>query len=101
MDKASIMTLSASYRHGITLNSAFYWLESWISFWTECSDGSVGPVSDILNSVPYRDLVPDSVALTDVLAPPDFILNSALGHSRYKNTIVFIWRKVRYPHLKL
>merc|ERR1712223_1028942 len=26
-------------------------------------------------------LAPESVLLTDVLAPPDFILNSALGHS--------------------
>jgi len=28
-----------------------------------------------------RDLVDDAVALVDVLAPPDFILNSALGMS--------------------
>jgi acyl-CoA oxidase len=28
-----------------------------------------------------KELVPDAVALTDCLAPPDFILNSALGHS--------------------
>jgi hypothetical protein len=48
----------------------------------------------ILNSVSSRDLVPDSVALTDVLAPPDFILNSALGHSRHKIITVFLWRKV-------
>ena len=27
------------------------------------------------------DLKRDAVALADVLAPPDFILNSALGHS--------------------
>ena len=28
-----------------------------------------------------QQLVPDAILLTDVLAPPDFILNSALGHS--------------------
>ena len=28
-----------------------------------------------------KDLKKDAVALADVLAPPDFILNSALGHS--------------------
>ena len=28
-----------------------------------------------------NDLKKDAVALADVLAPPDFILNSALGHS--------------------
>ena len=28
-----------------------------------------------------KDLKKDAVALSDVLAPPDFILNSALGHS--------------------
>ena len=28
-----------------------------------------------------KDLKNDAVALSDVLAPPDFILNSALGHS--------------------
>ncbi len=76
------MSLCVRPRRDITLNSAFYW--------TQYSDGSVGSVSDILNSVCYRDLVPDSVALTDVLAPPEFILNSALGHSRYKNITVFI-----------
>ena len=26
-------------------------------------------------------LVPDSVALVDALSPPDFVLDSALGHS--------------------
>jgi acyl-CoA oxidase len=29
-------------------------------------------------------LKPDAVALVDVLAPPDFVLNSALGHSNGK-----------------
>ena len=28
-----------------------------------------------------KDLKKDAVALADVLAPPDFVLNSALGHS--------------------
>ncbi|VDN33590.1 unnamed protein product [Cylicostephanus goldi] len=28
-----------------------------------------------------RDLLPDSVALVDAIAPPDFVLNSALGLS--------------------
>ena len=28
-----------------------------------------------------KQLVPDAIALADTLAPPDFILNSALGHS--------------------
>ena len=31
-----------------------------------------------------KQLVPDAVSLTDTLAPPDFILNSALGHSSGK-----------------
>ena len=31
-----------------------------------------------------HDLVPEAVLLTDVLAPPDFILNSVLGHSSGK-----------------
>ena len=28
-----------------------------------------------------RELKPDAVALVDVIAPPDFILNSPIGHS--------------------
>jgi len=30
-----------------------------------------------------RELVPEAIALTDVLAPPDFIIQSILGQSRY------------------